>query len=213
MGERRHRSGPDFSRERAALRGGARRVAGIDEAGRGPLAGPVVAAAVIPDPQRPLPGVDDSKALAPEVRARLAARIRATAVAWSVAAASPATIDRINILAATRKVMREAVAALRTRPALVLVDAVPLPGLGAPCLPLVRGDCISYAVACASILAKEERDRQMVEMDGSYPHYGFARHKGYAAEEHRRALARYGPCPQHRLTFGSVVPRLEDGRR
>lgn len=182
-------------------------VAGVDEAGRGPLAGPVVAGACIPDPRRPVPGVDDSKHLSPEVRDRLAAEIRRTSLAWAVSAVSPAVIDRINVLEATRRAMRRAVEALDPAPELVLVDAVPLAGLACPMLPLVSGDSLCHAVSCASILAKVERDRRMCELDAEYPHYGFAAHKGYAAPRHLAALARHGPSPVHRLTFGSVVPR------
>ncbi|MEE8137878.1 MAG: ribonuclease HII [Thermoanaerobaculia bacterium] len=182
-------------------------VAGVDEAGRGCLAGPVVAAAVIPDSRRRLPGVDDSKVLSPQTRERLRQSICRTAIGWSVASASPATIDRVNILEATRAAMVQALDSLHPGPDCVIVDAVALPARGYPCLPLVRGDGFSYAVACASILAKVERDRIMRELDLEYPFYGFARNKGYAAEEHRRALAEFGPSPIHRLTFRSVLPR------
>jgi len=183
------------------------RVAGVDEAGRGCLAGPVVAAAVVPDPRLLVPGVDDSKQLTPEERAAAAAMIRRTALAFAVVAVSADVIDRINILEAAREAMRLALAELRPRPDCAVVDAVVVRGLPFPCLPVVRGDQVSYAVACGSILAKVERDRLMVELDAEYPQYGFAEHKGYAAPEHLRALAVYGPCPVHRLTFQSVVPR------
>ncbi len=184
------------------------RLAGVDEAGRGCLAGPVVAAAVIPDPGRPpLPGVDDSKTLAPERRQELAAWIREQAVACAVASADADTIDRVNILEATRLAMARALADLAPGPDCAVVDAVALRGLGFPCLGLVRGDSLSYAVACASILAKVERDALMVELDATYPQYGFAHHKGYAAPEHLEALRSYGPSAAHRLTFRAVVPR------
>ncbi len=186
------------------------RIAGVDEAGRGCLAGPVVAAAVIPDPRRLLPGVDDSKQLGPEERSRLAAAIRDTALAWSLGESTPETIDACNILEASRQAMRRALAGLSPRPDCAVVDAVALRDLGFPCFPVVRGDQISYAVACASILAKVERDRLMIALDSDYPLYGFASHKGYAAPEHRRALETYGPSPIHRLTFRCVVPRLDD---
>jgi ribonuclease HII len=189
---------------------GFRAVAGVDEAGRGCLAGPVVAAAVIPDPHHAIPGVDDSKKLPPEARARLAEEIRASAVAWAVAEVDAPTIDRINILRASRLAMREALAALTRRPDCVVTDAMTLPGLGVPCLPVVKGDAWSYSVACASIVAKVARDRTMTQLDRDYPHYGFARHKGYGAPGHLDALARFGPSPLHRLTFGSVVPRLAE---
>ncbi len=185
------------------------RVAGVDEVGRGCLAGPVVAAAVVVDPGRVVPGVDDSKRLPRERRERLAEMVREAALAWSVAAVPAATIDRINILQATRRAMAAALRALAPAPDVALVDAVPLAGLGHPCLALVRGDRLSYAVASASILAKVERDRMMRDLDSEYPHYGFSRNKGYGAEEHLRALAEYGPCPLHRLTFRSVLPAVE----
>lgn len=182
-------------------------VAGVDEAGRGCLAGPVVAAAVIPDPDRPVPGVDDSKRLDPRRRERVAAAIRDRAIAWSVVAIEAEAIDASNILAATRLASVRAISGLARRPDLVVTDALPLPGLDLPVLPVVKGDAWCYAVACASILAKVERDRLLGELDRVYPHYGFARHKGYGAPEHLAALARFGPSPVHRLTFAPVVPR------
>jgi ribonuclease HII len=186
------------------------RIAGVDEAGRGSLAGPVVAAAVVPDPRRLVPGVDDSKQLTPEERAAAALMIRRTAIAWTVIAIDADTIDRINILEAAREAMRRCLATLRPRPDCAVVDAVAVRGLPFPCLPVVRGDQVSYAVACGSILAKVERDRLMTELDADYPQYGFAAHKGYAAPEHLRALAEYGPTPIHRLTFRGVVPRYAE---
>jgi len=185
------------------------RFAGVDEVGRGCLAGPVVAAAVVVDPRVTVPGVDDSKRLSPEARRRLAEWIRVGCIAWSVAAVSPAIIDRINILQASKRAMVQALAGLEVEPDVALVDAVFLEGLAFPCVPLVRGDSFSYAIGCASILAKVERDRMMEELDTDYPYYGFARHKGYAAPEHLEALRDFGPCPSHRLTFRSVLPRVE----
>lgn len=182
-------------------------VAGVDEAGRGCLAGPVVAAAVLPLPGHLIPGVDDSKCLDAEERERLAVAIRRAYPAHAVVAVSAREIDRINILQATRQAMAEALAALRPRPELAVIDAVRLPPAGFPCLPVIRGDQVSYAVACASILAKVTRDRLMVDLDRRYPQYAFASNKGYGAAEHRRALAAYGPSPEHRLTFRSVLPR------
>ena len=186
-------------------------VAGVDEAGRGCLAGPVVAAAVIPDTSRPIPGVDDSKVVPQSRRQRLAKEISESAVAWAVASASPATIDRVNILEATRSAMAGALDDLEPQPDCAVVDAVSIPSRPYPSLPVIRGDGVCYAVACASILAKVERDRIMRELDREYPFYGFARNKGYAAQEHRRALAEFGPSPVHRLTFRSVVPRRAEG--
>lgn len=183
--------------------------AGVDEVGRGCLAGPVVAAAVVVDPERTVPGVDDSKRLSSQARRELAIWIRQGCIAWSVAAVSPAIIDRINILQASKRAMVQALTELTVEPDLALVDAVSLEGLTFPCLPIVRGDSFSYAIACASILAKVERDRMMEELDSDFPYYGFARHKGYAAPEHLEALREIGPCPSHRLTFRSVLPRVE----
>ncbi|HEV3456225.1 MAG TPA: ribonuclease HII [Thermoanaerobaculia bacterium] len=183
------------------------RVAGTDEAGRGALAGPVVAAAVILDFRCLLPGVDDSKCLPPADRERLAGAIRECCVGLAVASVPAKVIDRVNILEASRLAMRQALAALTPPPDCAVVDAVALPGLGFPCLPVVRGDIISYAVACASIIAKVERDRLMVELGSRFPHYGFAAHKGYGVPEHLEALAVHGPCPEHRLTFQPVLPR------
>lgn len=182
-------------------------VAGVDEAGRGALAGPVVAAAVAVDPRRLVPGVDDSKQLSAPERERLARAVKASALAWSVAAVSPEVIDRVNILEATRQAMLQALLGLRPRPDCAVVDAVGLRGLPFPALPLIRGDSVSYAVASASILAKVERDRLMAELDRDYPHYGFAEHKGYGVPGHLSALAVYGPSPVHRLTYRPVLPR------
>ncbi len=184
------------------------RIAGVDEVGRGCLAGPVTAAAVVVEPGRMVPGVDDSKSLSAAQRQRLAVAIRRAHPAAAVCAVSAREIDRINILEATRKAMLQALTALDPTPDLALVDAVRLQA-PFPCLPVIRGDQISYAVACASILAKVERDELMVELDRRYPQYGFAANKGYGAEAHRRALVEHGPCDVHRLTFRSVLPRAD----
>lgn len=189
---------------------GYRLVAGIDEAGRGCLAGPVVAAAVLVDPECLVPGVDDSKKLAADDRTRLASAIRGAAVATAVAVRSAEVIDSVNVLEATKQAMLEALRSLRPRPECVLVDAVSLDGAPCPTLPVIRGDAFSFAIACASILAKTERDRLMSGFDEQYPGYGFSRNKGYAAPEHLQALEELGPTPIHRLTFRSVVPRLND---
>jgi ribonuclease HII len=185
-------------------------IAGVDEAGRGCLAGPVVAAAVVVDGSRLVPGVDDSKELSPDQRERLADAIRQAHPIHAHAAVAADTIDRINILEATRLAMAQALAALRPAPRIALIDAVPLRGVGLRTLSVVRGDSLCYAIACASILAKVERDRLMVTHDGAYPVYGFAAHKGYGSADHRQALATYGPCALHRLTFRSVLPRREE---
>jgi len=184
-------------------------IAGVDEVGRGSLAGPVVAAAVIVDTRCLVPGVDDSKCLTAPERERAAGAIRATAVSVAVADVSPEVIDRVNILEATRLAMCQALSRLEPAPDCAVVDAVRLSGFGFPCVPVVRGDCFSYAVACASIVAKVARDRMMTELDREYPQYGFAAHKGYGVPEHLEALAAYGPSPVHRLTFKPVLPRAE----
>jgi ribonuclease HII len=178
----------------------------VDEAGRGPLAGPVVAAAVILRPGQAIDGVDDSKRLAPEVRERLFETIRTTALAMGVGIVDAATIDRVNILQATRLAMRQALRALGIEPELVLTDWVALPGLPWPQRNLVRADQRSASVAAASIIAKVTRDRIMEAADRAFPQYGFGRHKGYATEEHRLALAMHGPCPLHRRCFSGVAP-------
>lgn len=185
-------------------------VAGVDEVGRGCLAGPVVAAAVVVDGDHALPGVDDSKMLSPGDRETLAQQIRQTAISWSIGRASAAEIDRCNILEATRLAMTRALEGLSVRLDCALIDAVRLPDPAFPVLSLVRGDLVSYSVACASIVAKVDRDNLMVDLDRIYPHYGFGRHKGYAAAEHRQALSTFGPSPEHRLTFRSVVPHRSE---
>jgi len=194
--------------ERAAWRGGIARLAGVDEAGRGPLAGPVVAAAVILAPGSRIAGVDDSKALAPEERERLYEEIGRRALAVGVGQADAVTIDRINVLEATRLAMRLALGQLGPEPEFVLTDFVHLPDLPYPQRGLVGGDRRSASVAAASIVAKVTRDRLMVEADQEYPQYGFARHKGYATAEHLAALTRHGPCPLHRRRFSGVWQTL-----
>lgn len=189
-------------------------VAGVDEAGRGCLAGPVVAAAVVVSPDCLIPGVDDSKRLSASRRRRLAEVIKQRAAAWSVAIGDAALIDRINVLEATRWAMRTALVSLEVRPAVAVVDAVRLDavnvlGVEVPTLPLVRADSLSFAVACASIIAKTDRDRLMTAYDREYPGFGFASHKGYASKHHRAALRELGPTPLHRLTFRSVLPSRE----
>jgi len=189
-------------------------VAGVDEAGRGCLAGPVVAAAVVVSPDCLIPGVDDSKRVSPSRRQRLVRLIKQQAVAWATAVGDAALIDRINVLEATRWAMRGALQSLSVRPGVALVDAVRLDpveirGALVPTLPLVRADSLSFAVACASIVAKVYRDRLMTEYDRQYPGFGFASHKGYASKRHRVALRELGPTPLHRLTFRSVLPRRE----
>jgi ribonuclease HII len=190
--------------EAEAWRGGVTRVAGLDEAGRGPLAGPVVAAAVVIDPARRIRRLADSKVLTSERREAFFDVIHARALAVSVAVVDHATIDRINILEATRQAMRQALAELSVAPELVITDFVTLEALGCPQKNLVDGDARCASVAAASIVAKVTRDRIMLAADKRYPEYGFARHKGYATPEHLDALDRFGPCPLHRRTFAGV---------
>ena len=193
------------------------RVAGVDEAGRGPLAGPVIAAAVILDPARPIEGLGDSKALSEAARERLAPLIRAHALAWALGSADRAEIDALNILQATLLAMRRAVLALAVPPRRLLVDGDRLPalgGLGGPveAVAIIRGDATERAIGAASILAKTVRDAYMEEADGWYPAYGFARHKGYPTAAHRRILERQGPCPLHRRSFAPVARAAEAAR-
>lgn len=180
-------------------------VCGIDEAGRGPLAGPVVAAAVILDPDDPIAGLDDSKKLTEKRRHLLAEAIRARALAWCVAEASPAEIDRLNILQATFLAMQRAVAGLSLRPARAVVDGNRCPRLEIPVEAVVRGDGRVAAVAAASILAKTVRDARMQELHWQYPQYGFDRHMGYPTPAHLAALQAHGPCPVHRRSFAPVA--------
>ena len=187
-----------------------RRVAGVDEAGRGPLAGPVVIAAVILDPRRPIDGLADSKVLSEAQRDELAPLIRAHALAWSVVAVDTDEIERLNILGATLVGMERALRALQTAPVLALIDGNRLPK-NLPCRAraIVDGDATEPAIGAASILAKTERDRIMRELDDAHPGYGFARHKGYSTPEHLVALERLGPCAIHRRGFEPVRRLLE----
>ena len=184
-------------------------VAGVDEAGRGPLAGPVVAAAVILNPDRTIDGLDDSKKLSAGRREALQDEIMHKAISWSVAWADPAEIDAINILAATMLAMRRAILGLSVVPAAVRIDGNRLPNLQFHGWKLageaiVGGDATVPAISAASIIAKTTRDRIMVEMDALYPHYEFARHKGYGTDIHRARLQEHGPCEQHRQSFAPV---------
>jgi ribonuclease HII len=184
-------------------------VAGVDEAGRGPLAGPVTAAAVILDPARPIAGLADSKRLTAARRERLAAEIRVHARAWAVAEASVEEIDRLNILQATMLAMQRAVQALQPAPAHVLIDGNRCPVLPMPAQAVVRGDATVPAISAASILAKTARDALLLQLDRAHPQYGFARHKGYPTADHLEALRRHGLLPCHRRSFGPVRALLE----
>ena len=180
------------------------RVAGVDEAGRGPLAGPVVAAAVILDPGRPIEGLRDSKQLTPARRRELARLIKANALAFAVAQASVAEIDRLNILQASLLAMRRAIKALRPAAELVLVDGNRLPAVEVQARAVVGGDAIEPAISAASILAKTRRDALMTALDRRFPQYGFAQHFGYPTPQHLARLSELGPCAVHRKSFAPV---------
>jgi ribonuclease HII len=190
--------------EGQAWRAGHARVAGIDEAGRGPLAGPVVAAAVVVTPEHRIRGVRDSKLLPPERREELFDEIFRRALAVGVSIVDHETIDRVNILQATKLAMLDALARLPVAPDFVITDFVVLPNVPCPQKNLVDGDARCASVAAASIVAKVTRDRLMLELDKQFPEYGFARHKGYATPDHLAALDRFGPCPVHRRSFAGV---------
>ncbi|MBI5484313.1 MAG: ribonuclease HII [Deltaproteobacteria bacterium] len=190
--------------EKTARLQGYLHIAGVDEAGRGPLAGPVTAAAVILPEGMHISGVDDSKKLTSKKREQLFDVIMSKALAVGIGTAAPEVIDRINILQATRLAMLKAVELLSPQPDYILIDGITL--IDSPILQktVIKGDSLSLSIAAASIIAKVSRDRLMVEMDTLYPGYGFAGHKGYGSASHLEAIRRLGPCPIHRLTFGGV---------
>jgi ribonuclease HII len=183
-------------------------VGGIDEVGRGPLAGPVVAACVVTDGPLMLPGLNDSKQVPRERRAQLAAEIRRVCTAWAIGEASVAEIDQLNIYWASVLAMERALAALPRSPEYLLTDAVRIKSYAGPQLPVIKGDAKCATVAAASIIAKVHRDALLVELDARFPHYGFADHKGYATQRHIDALAEYGPCEHHRRGFWRVKDAL-----
>jgi ribonuclease HII len=187
--------------ERVLWRSGVQRIAGVDEAGVGPLAGPVVAAAVVFPPGTEIEGVDDSKRLDPEQRETMAVVVRERAAAIGVGVATVPEIDRLNVYHAALLAMRRAVEALPERPQHLLVDARQVPGVDVPQNPFDKGDGINFSIAAASIVAKTHRDALMVELDRRYPGYGFARHKGYGTAEHQEAIRRHGPCEAHRFSY------------
>ena len=187
--------------ENEALSRGLVLVAGMDEAGRGPLAGPVVAAAVILDPEKPVYGVDDSKKLSPKKRAALKAEIEEKAISVGVGIVDVETIDSINILEATKLAMKKAVEALDPQPQVLLIDAVRLKDLPIEQRSIIKGDALSVSIAAASIIAKETRDEMLKAYDELYPEYGFASHKGYGTKQHMDAIRNLGPLPIHRKTF------------
>jgi ribonuclease HII len=188
---------------------GAGLICGVDEAGRGPLAGPVYAAAVILDPARPIPGLKDSKKIPEPSRVRLAGEIRAHALAWSVAWATEEEIDRLNILHATLLAMRRAVLGLNPAASRALIDGNRCPELPIPARAIVRGDASEPCISAASILAKTERDKEMRRLADIYPDYGFERHAGYPTPDHLAALESHGPSPIHRKSFGPVKRMLQ----
>lgn len=185
-------------------------IAGVDEAGRGPLCGDVFAAAVILDPDQPIEGLDDSKKLTEKKRAALAIEIKAKAKAWAIAKGSVAEIDEINILQATLLAMRRAVEGLQVTPTLLRVDGNQDPKSCVPAITIVKGDALFAEISAASILAKDARDQSMIEADKIYPEYGFAKHKGYGTKAHLEALAEHGATPLHRQSFAPIKKLLED---
>ncbi len=190
--------------EKLAARGGYVSVAGVDEAGRGALAGPVVAAAVILYPEGDFTGIDDSKKLTPEKREIQYARIMSQARAVGIGVADNLEVDRLNVLQATLKAMEQAIRQLSPAPDFLLIDGISAPRSPIPCRTIKKGDSASFSIAAASIIAKVSRDRMMIVFDGEYPGYGFAVHKGYGSSAHMRAIAGMGPCAIHRKTFRGV---------
>ncbi len=184
-------------------------IAGVDEVGRGPLIGPVVTAAVILDPQRPIEGLRDSKRLSAARRESLACQIRESALAWSLGRAEAQEIDELNILQATMLAMTRAVEALIPQPNMVYVDGNRLPKLTVPARAIIGGDDSIPAISAASILAKVARDAEMLDLDNQYPEYGFARHKGYPTVAHREAILQHGVLSEHRRSFAPVKAVLE----
>ena len=196
--------------EQVAWASGVQRVAGVDEVGRGPLAGPVVAAAVIMPPGVHISHVTDSKKLLPEEREELAEEILKQAVAWAIGVVPAPMIDACNILRATHLAMRQALRALAPAPELILVDGLSLPDIEFTQQNLIGGDSRSFSIAAASIIAKVARDRIMYHLDSLYPEYGFAGHKGYSCARHFRAIAEHGPCPVHRLSFSPFATKGQE---
>jgi ribonuclease HII len=195
--------------EKALRRNGYRHIAGVDEVGRGALAGPVLAGAVVFDGAGDYSPMRDSKTLSARTRRILSERIHAEAMGVAFGWVSESEIDRINILQATYQAMHQAIANLPITPEIVLVDGFFLPGLELPCIGIIQGDSLSYTIAAASIVAKVKRDAFMISLATEYPQYGFERHVGYGTEFHRQAIAIHGPSPYHRRTFQGVRPRGE----
>lgn len=196
--------------ERSAYQVGACRVAGLDEAGRGPLAGPVVAAAVVLPEGLLIPGVMDSKQVAADRREQLYTEITAAAVAYGIGIVDERTIDEVNILQATIIAMERALNCITPLPDHLLLDALILPRISIPQKAIIKGDCRSHSIAAASILAKVTRDRLMRELHERYPQYNFQKHKGYGTKEHLELLRRHGPCDAHRKSFQPVAGMLQE---
>ena len=209
------REGGLYALERALQRRGFRHVAGADEAGRGACAGPLVAAAaILPEGKRgEIDELADSKLLTPAARDRVYDEVVERASAWSVVIVPPAEVDGRGLHVCNLAAMRRALASLTTRPEYVLTDGFPVDGLGVPGLAVWKGDRVAACVAAASVLAKVTRDRLMVELDGKFPDYGFAVHKGYITDEHSAALTRHGPCPEHRFSYVNVAAVSGRGNR
>lgn len=201
----------NYSLERLLLKKGFQLIAGIDEVGRGALAGPVISAAVVLDPQKPIPGIKDSKLLTPLQRNLLAKRIKEEAIAFSLGVSSESEIDQINIFRATKRSMVRAVEALQPNPDVLLIDALHLKEIALPQIKIIKGDLLSASIAAASILAKVTRDDFMVSCGLKHPQYHFSSNKGYGSRAHLNALALYGPCDLHRKTFRGVRETLEKG--
>lgn len=191
--------------EKEAFASGYKMVAGIDEAGRGPLAGPVVVAACILDPLKPILGLDDSKKLSEKRREQLFVEIKEKAIAYVVICKEADVIDSINILEATKQAMRECALGLKVKPDMLLIDAVKLDGVDIPVNPIIKGDAKSNSIAAASILAKVTRDHIMVDYDKEYPGYSFGKHKGYGTKDHYAAIRELGMCDIHRRSFLKVI--------
>jgi len=196
--------------EEELARRGYLRIAGVDEAGRGSLAGPVVAAAVVLPAGCVLPGLDDSKQVDAPIRQQLDREIRAHAIAWAIGVVEARAIDARDILRASLEAMRQAVTSLSPEPDALVVDAVRVPSVRLPQVAIIHGDALSASIAAASIVAKVHRDRLLDRLGERYPAYGFEHHKGYGTPEHWDALRLSGPCPEHRLTYRGVVPELGD---
>ncbi|MBU1487057.1 ribonuclease HII [bacterium] len=198
-----------FYFEEEARRKGYRLIGGIDEAGRGPLAGPVVACCLIMPLKTQIDGIRDSKKLSPKKRGSLSSKIKEIALDFSFGVVSEGVIDKINILRATLLAMQKAAEGLSHAPHFLLIDGNQAPAVDIPLRAIIKGDALSYSIACASILAKVERDRMMVAYDEQFPVYGFARHKGYPTRQHIKALKKYGPCRIHRTSFGPVRKEVD----